>query len=82
MLYSDSNGSRENFAKDPAVVRLGDTYFLYYTAYEADGDRFVIGIATSDDMEGWKYCGFVPITQECEQKGIAAPAACVIAFTL
>lgn len=75
MLYSDSNGSRENFAKDPAVVRLGDTYFLYYTAYEADGDRFVIGIARSSDMEGWKYCGFVPITQECEQKGIAAPAA-------
>ena len=75
MLYSDSNGSRENFAKDPAVVRLGDTYFLYYTAYEADGDRFVIGIARSSDMESWKYCGFVPITQECEQKGIAAPAA-------
>ena len=75
MLYSDSNGSRENFAKDPAVVRFGDTYFLYYSVYEADGDRFVIGIAKSSDMESWEYCGTVTSTQECEKNGIAAPGA-------
>jgi hypothetical protein len=36
MLYTDSHGSKEHFAKDPAVIRLGDTYYLYHSDF-ADG---------------------------------------------
>ncbi len=77
MLFTDSNGSRNNFAKDPAVIRLGDLYFLYYSVYEQfEGkDRFTVGIASSSDMEHWDIRGRLPITQECEKNGIAAPGA-------
>ena len=77
MLFTDSLGPSGNFAKDPAVVRLGSRYFLYYSVYEShlDKKRLTIGIACSEDMENWEIVGRVPITQECERLGIAAPGA-------
>ena len=30
MLFTETHGSRKAFSKDPAVIRLKDTYFLYY----------------------------------------------------
>ena len=77
MLFTDSNGPHKSFAKDPAVVRLGDTYFLYYSVYEKwdSRERFTVGIASSKDMEHWDIRGTLPITQECEKNGIAAPGA-------
>ena len=77
MLFTDSKGTRKNFAKDPAVVRLGELYFLYYSVYEAceGGERFTVGIASSPDMESWEIRGTLPITQDCERNGIAAPGA-------
>ncbi len=80
MLYSDSHGTKEGFAKDPAVLRLGDTYYLYHSSFIAgktpeEKDRLIIGIATSKDMEHWTFVDFVPLEQECEERGIGAPAA-------
>ena len=79
MLYSDSHGTKEGFAKDPAVLRLGDTYYLYHSSFIAgktpeEKDRLIIGIATSKDMEHWTFVDFVPLEQECEERGIGAPA--------
>ena len=77
MIFTDSNGSKPNFSKDPAVVHLGDKYFLYFSSYlkPDDKDVLTIGIAESDDMENWRFVGFLPHTQECEQNGVGAPGA-------
>lgn len=75
MLFT--NTALNNFAKDPAVVNFGGRYFLYHTVKHDDGSLGV-GIAVSDDMESWKLAGEVQRTQECEQNGIAAPAAIIL----
>lgn len=77
MIFSDSHGCSENFAKDPAVVHLGDKYFLYFSSFINEGDKkiLMIGIASSRDMEAWEFVGFIPRTQECEANGIGAPGA-------
>ena len=72
MLFTDPNGGALGFAKDPAVIRLKDTYFLYYSIYfkgeNEDNGVLKIGIATSSDMDRWSVQGYLPLTQECEQK--------------
>lgn len=81
MLFTEKNGSREAYAKDPAVIRWKDgKYYLYFSSYYADGgrERLGIGIAVSDDMEQWTSVGHIPYTQPCEQNGIGAPAAIVL----
>ena len=77
MLFTETHGSRKAFSKAPAVIRLKDTYFLYYSSYYADGEREAlgIGVASSPDMEHWTTVGRIPPTQECEKNGIGAPAA-------
>ncbi len=79
MRFSDPSGISPAFAKDPAVVRLGDMYFLYYSIFLSDGDRRVlhIGMATSSDLEHWEKQGYLPLTQTCERNGIGAPGAYV-----
>lgn len=81
MLFTEKNGSRKAYAKDPAVIRWKDgKYYLYFSSYYADGgrERLGIGIAVSDDMEHWTSVGHIPYTQPCEQNGIGAPAAIVL----
>ena len=75
MLYT--NEALGHFAKDPAVVYLANRYLMYYSVKHDDG-RFGVGIATSADMENWQPCGEVPLTQDCERNGIAAPGAIVL----
>lgn len=75
MLFT--NTERNCFAKDPAVVRFHDTYYLYYSQRYADG-RFGIGVAHSEDLENWQTCGEVPLDHEYEKNGIAAPGAIVL----
>lgn len=75
MLFTDHR--LENFAKDPAVVRFGGRYFLYYTSKHADG-VLGVGIAVSDDMEAWLPAGEIVRDCPCEKNGIAAPAAIVL----
>lgn len=82
MLFTNDRGGR-NFAKDPAVIIFKNRYFLYFSALpdndeKSRGSCIEVGIAVSDDMEDWKFLGTVPRTQECEAKGIAAPAAIVL----
>ena len=74
MFYSPGG-----FAKDPAVVRFGDRYFLYHSAYVPGDRRLRIGIAVSDDMEDWAFSGYLPLDTECEKNGNGAPAAIVLA---
>ena len=75
MLFTDK--AHGNFAKDPAVVKFHEKYFLYYSIKYED-DRFGIGIATSFDLEQWEICGEVPRQEPYEIKGIAAPGAIVL----
>ena len=75
MLFT--NEEKGNFAKDPAVIRLGDTYFLYYSLCH-EGGRFGVGIAVSRDMEEWDLAGEIPQDMPCEAQGIAAPGAIVL----
>lgn len=76
MFFTERNGSRDAYSKDPAVIKFRGKYFLYFSSYYADGgkERLGIGIACSDDLEQWSCIGHIPYTQECEQNGIGAPA--------
>ena len=75
MLFT--NEALNHFAKDPAVVRFNDRYFLYYSVCHDDGS-FGVGIATSQDMESWTCEGEVDRDQPYEANGIAAPGAIVL----
>ena len=75
MLYT--NEVLNHFAKDPAVVYFGGRYLMYYSVKHDDG-RFGVGIASSADLDTWQPCGEVPLTQDCEKNGIAAPGAIVL----
>ena len=75
MLFTDK--AHGNFAKDPAVVKFHDMYYLYYSLKYED-ERFGVGIATSKDLENWKICGEVPLQESYEKNGIAAPGAIVL----
>lgn len=77
MLFTERGGTRAAFAKDPAVVKLGESYFLYFSSYYREGgtEKLGIGIAKSRDAEHWTTVGKIPLTQACEQNGIGAPCA-------
>jgi predicted GH43/DUF377 family glycosyl hydrolase len=47
--------------EDPRVTKIGDTYYLYYTAVggEHTGDDVRIALATSKDFKKWKKHGIV-----------------------
>ena len=77
MLFANTQYGKP-FAKDPAVVRFKDTYYLYYTVYYPDEDTINVGIATSKDMEEWTDVAELPCTDDCEKKGVGAPAAIVL----
>ncbi|HEY9290000.1 MAG TPA: family 43 glycosylhydrolase [Microlunatus sp.] len=78
MMFSDSS-SGVPFAKDPAVVRFGDRYLLYYSRPPLTGsDGWSIGIAESTDLDEWTIIGEIPISQHCERNGICAPGAIVL----
>ena len=75
MQFTDEKRGR--FAKDPAVVRFNGQYFLYYTT--KIGENILgIGIASSKDLTVFSIIGELPITQECEKNGVAAPGAIVL----
>ncbi len=78
MMFSDASRGR-NFAKDPAVVRFKDKYFMYYSVAPGNGvEGWRIGIATSDDMVVWRKQGELEIAHESEQRGFCAPGAIVL----
>ena len=69
------------FAKDPCVIRFQGKGYLYFSKQlleEAGFDKFVIGIAVSDDLENWEEIGVVLPEQAAEGRGLAAPGAIVL----
>ncbi|MBQ8954019.1 MAG: family 43 glycosylhydrolase [Clostridia bacterium] len=77
MLFT--NVKRGCFAKDPAVVRFGGSYYLYYSIkYGDEPFKIGIGIARSHDMETWEDIDELPLTAEYEKNGVGAPAAIVL----
>ncbi|MDO3408689.1 family 43 glycosylhydrolase [Saccharibacillus sp. CPCC 101409] len=81
MKFTDTDRGHAH-AKDPAVVRLNDVYYLYYTLilHDSAGEWSGrgIGIARSGNLQDWVKIGEVPIEQECERNGICAPGAIVL----
>lgn len=78
MLFTNTKDA-DHFAKDPAVVKYKNRYYLYHSipgSGEAVG--WSIGVAVSDDLESWEVISRVLPTQECEKNGIAAPGAIVL----
>lgn len=60
MYFADSSRGRP-FAKNSAVARLGDDYFLYYSVSPygngRERDGWSIGIAASRDLDHWQKIG-------------------------
>ena len=75
MYFADSTFGR-TFAKDPDVVRFKGKYYMYYSLRTPK--ELIVGIAQSDDLIEWKKVGQVLPAQECDKKGLGAPAAIVL----
>lgn len=78
MHWADTSSGRP-FSKDPSVIRLGDEYLMYYSLPGQDGGTggWTVGIAKSKDLIHWTKAGSVKPAQDCDKKGLAAPAAWV-----
>jgi len=82
MMFSDTSRGFSK-AKDPAVVRFNNQYFLYYTVKQnliVNGLR--IGIATSSDLLVWEKWGELDVSHEYEKRGFGAPGAIVLNGTV
>jgi predicted GH43/DUF377 family glycosyl hydrolase len=79
MLFTDRTKGPRDIAKDPAVVRYQNKYFMYYSNVgEKDGkDVWGIGIASSTDMVEWEKIADIKPVDEMEERGICAPGAIV-----
>ena len=78
MMFSDTSRGFSK-AKDPAVVKFRDNYFLYYTVKQnAEISGLRIGIATSDDLLIWRKRKELKPQFTYEQRGFGAPGAIVI----
>ena len=81
MMFADTSRGKP-FSKDPAVVRFGGKYFMYYSVPPFKDGRdpkgWGIGIATSTDLISWKRIGELPPAGGCEENGRAAPGAIIL----
>ena len=78
MLFEDRTDGGYSFAKDPAVIRFGGKYYLYYSNHYAADDTYGIGVAESDDLTHFTIVNAMRSEQEAEGRGICAPAAIVL----
>ena len=78
MHWADDSSGRP-FSKDPSVIRFGGAYLMYYSLPgPATGmGGWSVGIARSLDLVNWEKAGSLKPAQECDRKGLAAPAAWV-----
>ena len=79
MHWADDSSGRP-FSKDPSVIRFGDEYLMYYSLPGPVGGGmggWSVGIAKSKNLVNWEKAGVVGPAQECDKKGLAAPAAWV-----
>jgi predicted GH43/DUF377 family glycosyl hydrolase len=78
MMFAD-RVSGLPFSKDPAVIRFGERYLLYYSRTPAGSSAgWGIGIAQSDDLDHWTTIGAIEPSQDCERNGLCAPGAIVL----
>lgn len=81
MCFADTSRGRP-FAKDPAVVRFGERYLLYYSVPPFNdgraGDGWAIGIAASPDLDQWEKVGEILPAHPAEANGLCAPGAIVL----
>ena len=91
MIYGDDTRTGVPFSKDPTVIRLGDTYYMYYSiaaysderrpaepAYLQDG--WNAAIATSHDLIHWTRLGDVDLRDSSGERIWGAVAPCVKVF--
>lgn len=82
MLYGDTSRLGRPFAKDPAVVRFHNRYWLYHSIPPyGDGrpdDGWAIAIAQSRDLELWTKVGEIRPAAHYEENGLCAPGALVM----
>jgi len=55
--WAQSNADGYTNCRDPYVVRFGDTWYCYYTAYLPNGNA-CLGVCTSHDLALWRDRGF------------------------
>ncbi|MCF7848868.1 MAG: family 43 glycosylhydrolase [Kiritimatiellales bacterium] len=81
MMFADTSRGKP-FSKDPAVVRLGNRYLLYYSIPPfrdgREGDGWRIGVAEGMDLDCWEKVGELPPLSPCDNNGMAAPGAIVL----
>lgn len=82
MRWGDTSRLGRPFAKDPAVIRFGGRYLLYYSlpAYgdNRPNDGWGVGIAESRNLVDWEKKAEFLAGDGVESKGVAAPCARVI----
>lgn len=79
MMFGDTSRLNRPFAKDPAVVKFMNKYYLYYSIPPGgDIKGWRIGIARSENLVVWDKIGEIDVSQECEKNGICAPGAIVL----
>lgn len=78
MHYADESSGRP-FSKDPSVIRFSGRYLMYFSLPGPLGtsNGWTVGIAESRDLVHWNKVGQVRPVDECEKRGLAAPAAWV-----
>jgi predicted GH43/DUF377 family glycosyl hydrolase len=84
MHWADTSRGRP-YAKDPSVVKFGGRYLMYYSVgpypktdpRATPMDGWNIGIAESRDLDTWTKLGELNPAQDCDRKGLCAPAAWV-----
>ena len=77
--WADASRNGCPFSKDPSVVKFGGRYLLYYSMPPATNRAlppgWAIGIAESHDLLHWQRVGELLPGQDCDRKGLCAPAA-------
>lgn len=70
MLFTNTKDA-DHFAKDPAVVKYKNRYYLYHSipgSGEAVG--WSIGVAVSDDLESWEVISRVYRLRSVRKTGL------------
>ena len=74
MFFGDATRHGRPFAKDPSVLRLGESYLMYYSMAPSTNSAapkgWAIGIAESRDLTQWNKVGEILPEQACEQNGL------------
>ncbi len=79
MYWADSTRTGVPYAKDPSVIKFNGRYLMYFSLPPAKDKNipagWAVGIAESRDLVEWKRIAELLPEQECDKKGLAAPAA-------